>query len=82
MDGVYEKKRPYIKMIIMGAISASLYTFLLLKGDFVVQICAKGGVYAFFPIATAFVFSYVHGGFTSSFWSVLGVDAKKTKGVK
>lgn len=82
MGGSYEKKKPYGKMIIMGVISISLYAVLLLKGDVIVNYCAKGGVYAFLPIITAFVFSYFHGGFTGSFWSVLGVEAKKTKGVK
>lgn len=82
MGGGYEKKKPYGKMIIMGGISVTLYALLLIKGDAIVNYCAKGGVYAFFPIIAAFVFSYFHGGFTGSFWSVLGVEAKKTKGVK
>lgn len=82
MGSSYGKKKPYGKMIIMGAISISLYAVLLIKGDVIVSYCAKGGVYAFLPIIAAFVFSYFHGGFTGSFWSVLGVEAKKTKGVK
>lgn len=82
MGGGYVKKKPYWKMIIMGAISISLYALLLLKGDVIVNYCAKGGVYAVLPIIAAFIFSYFHGGFTGSFWSVLGVEAKKIKGVK
>lgn len=82
MGNGYEKKKPYVKMIIMGVISISLYAVLLIKGDVIVNYCAKGGIYAFFPIIAAFVFSYFHGEFTGSFWSVLGVEAKKIKGVK
>jgi hypothetical protein len=44
---------------------------------------AKGGLYAFLPIAMAFVFSLFHGNFTGCFWSSCGVEAsKKTKEVK
>jgi hypothetical protein len=39
----------------------------------------KGGMYAFLPIVTAFVFSYIHGTFTGHFWTVLGIEAARKK---
>ena len=45
--------------------------------DFVMKYWAKGGVYALLPVATVFAVSYLHGNFTSSFWSALGIEASK-----
>ena len=77
------KKKPYGKMIFMGIISVVLYITLLLKQDIINEYFALGGVYAFLPIATAFIFSFFHGSFTGNFWTVLGIEAaKKRKEVK
>ncbi len=73
------KKKPVAAMIVMGIISVALYATLLLKQDMVNSTFAKGGLYAFLPIITAFVFSYFHGSFTGHFWTVLGVEAAKKK---
>ncbi len=73
------KKKPYGSLIVMGCISVALYAALLLKQDVINRYFALGGLYAFLPIATAFVFSFVHGSFTGSFWTVLGVEAAKKK---
>ena len=35
------------------------------------------GMYAALPVLTAFLFSFVHGAFTGSFWSALGIEASK-----
>ena len=40
------------------------------------------GMYALLPIATAFLFSFVHGSFTSNFWTAFGIEAAKSKGGK
>lgn len=80
--GSYRKKKPYSSMIIMGVISIVLYAALLLNQDVINGTFGKGGMYAFFPIIIAFVFSYFHGGFTGSFWTVVGIEAKKKKEVK
>ena len=79
MSGYNKKKKPYANMIIMGIISIALYGALLLNQDVINNTFGKGGIYAFFPILTAFVFSYFHGAFTGSFWTVLGVEAAKKK---
>ncbi len=74
-----KKKKPYGSMIIMGIVSASLYAVLLLQQDVINKYFAHGGVYSLLPIATAFVFSFFHGSFTGSFWTVMGIEAAKKK---
>ena len=73
------RKKPVGKLIVMGIISIALYSTLLLKQDLVNSTFAKGGMFALLPIITAFVFSYFHGSFTGSFWTVLGIEASKKK---
>jgi len=73
------KKKPYIAAIIMGIASIALYMGLLTQQEVINEYFTKGGVYAFLPIAAAFLFSIVHGNFTGNFWTVLGVEASKKK---
>jgi F0F1-type ATP synthase assembly protein I len=73
------KKKPYGSLIVMGCISIALYAALLLNQDIINRYFALGGTYAFLPIATAFLFSFVHGTFTGNFWTVLGIEAAKKK---
>ena len=73
------KKKPYGAAIILGIISLGLYVGLLTQQEVVNEYFTKGGVYAFMPIAAAFLFSVVHGNFTGNFWTVLGVEASKKK---
>ena len=73
------KKKPVGKMLVMGLISIALDALLLARQDEVNILFGKGGWYAFLPIITAFVFSFVHGSFTGDFWTVLGVEAARKK---
>jgi len=73
------KKKPYGTAIIFGIISVALYVVLLTQQEVVNEYFTKGGVYAFLPIAAAFIVSFVHGNFTGNFWTVLGVEASKKK---
>jgi len=73
------KKKPYGLAIILGILSLGLYVGLLRQQEFVNTYFTKGGMYAFLPIATAFIFSFVHGNFTGNFWTLLGVEASKKK---
>jgi drug/metabolite transporter superfamily protein YnfA len=73
------KKKPISKMLVMGMISLALYGLLLAKQDEVNRVFGQGGWFAFLPIITAFVFSFVHGTFTGDFWTVLGVEAARKK---
>jgi hypothetical protein len=76
-------KRPYAKTVLYGVVSIALYALLLMKQDLVNDTFARGGAFAILPIAMAFLFSYVHGNFTGSFWSSCGIEAsKKCKEVK
>lgn len=73
------RKKPIGKLIFMGIISIVLYTVLLLNQDIANNYFGRGGVYAFLPVAVAFIFSFVHGSFTGNFWTVLGIEAAKKK---
>jgi hypothetical protein len=73
------KKRPVVKMFIMGVVSVALYAALLGNQGAINDHFAKGGWFALLPVLTAFVFSYFHGAFTGHFWTVLGIEASKIK---
>jgi hypothetical protein len=73
------KKKPVGKMFVTGILSIALYAALLANQDVINGIFGKGGFYAFLPIVTAFVFSFIHGAFTGHFWSVLGIEAARKK---
>lgn len=73
------RKKPVGALVVTGIISVALYAALLLKQDLINSTFAKGGLFAFLPIITAFVFSYIHGTFTGHFWTVLGIEAAKKK---
>jgi F0F1-type ATP synthase assembly protein I len=76
------KKKLYGKAILFGLIVSVLYVTLLTHQGLITSNFTRGGLYALLPIATAFIFSFFHGTFTSTFWTVLGVEAKKKKEVK
>ncbi|BAU23264.1 hypothetical protein THC_0879 [Caldimicrobium thiodismutans] len=76
------KKKPVGKFLIYGILSFILYYILLAKQDLITEYFTKGRFYALLPIATAFVFSFIHGNTTDLFWKVLGVEAKKRREVK
>lgn len=73
-----QKKRKALKAaLVFGALSAALYLALFLNQGTVMTYYTKGGMYAALPVMTAFLFSFVHGAFTGSFWSALGIEASK-----
>jgi len=72
--------KPVGKAVFFGALSAALYMLLFVYEEPILTNFARGGFFAFLPILVAFVISYVHGSFTGSFWSVLGVEASKKRG--
>lgn len=76
------KKKPYGKAILFGLLASLLYVVLLTHQGLITANFTRGGLYALLPIATAFIFSFFHGSFTSAFWTVLGIEAKKKKEVK
>lgn len=77
-----KKRKPIGKAVIFGMLSIAIYALLFVYEAPVIDYFARGGVFAFLPIAMAFLVSYVHGSFTGSFWSVLGVEASKKREVR
>jgi len=73
------KKKPVGALLVTGIISIMLYALLLSKQDLINSNFGKGGWFAFLPIVTAFMFSFVHGAFTGHFWTMLGIEAAKKK---
>ena len=76
------RNKAFVSAIVMGVFSIGMYALLFIKQDLVNATFGKGGAYALLPIATAFVFSFVHGSFTGNFWTALGIEAAKSKGGK
>ena len=64
-------------MILFGALSLACYLTLFKHQNWVNTNFSKGGVYAFYPMATAFLFSFIHGAFASHLISVFGLNPKK-----
>lgn len=75
-------KKPVGRMILYGAVSVALYAAVLTHQGIITTYFTRGALYATLPIATAFLFSFVHGGFTNYFWSVLGIEARKSAVVR
>ena len=73
------KKKPIVKMIIMGIISLTAYGIVFTHQDLVTRYFTKGGYYAALPIVAVFFFSFVHGPFANYVLSVLGIEPKKKK---
>jgi hypothetical protein len=65
------------KTIGLGLGAAALYAAVFTNSATVMKYFTKGGIYAALPIATVFVFSFVHGAFASNLWSLLGIEATK-----
>jgi hypothetical protein len=75
-------KKPVGKMLLFGIGSAIIYMALLSYQGLITAYFTRGALYAVLPIAGAFALSYVHGHFTGYFWTVLGIEAKKSAVVK
>jgi hypothetical protein len=73
------RRKPVGKMIVFGFLSIALFTALFSNQEMVSGTFTRGGWYAFLPIVTALLFSFVHGSFTGHFWTVLGVEAARKK---
>jgi hypothetical protein len=71
------KKKPVGKLILYGILSTALYAAMFGSQGTIMAYFTRGSWYAALPIATAFLISFVHGGFTGHFWSVLGIEATR-----
>jgi amino acid permease len=72
-----KKKKPVGKMLAFGIGSTILYALVLSYQGLITAYFTRGALYATLPIASAFAFSFVHGNFTSYFWTVLGIEANQ-----
>ncbi|MDY6991838.1 MAG: hypothetical protein SVR94_04420 [Pseudomonadota bacterium] len=73
------KSSMIIQTVILGLTSGILYFLLYLFNGEILNWSKQGGWYFIVPISIAFIFSFVHGAFTSHFWDLLGVKAKSIK---
>jgi len=71
------KARYAKKALVFGVGAVALYAAVFANADLLMSYCTKGGVFAVVPVATVFLFSYVHGSFTSAFWSALGIEGSQ-----
>ena len=71
------KKKPYVGLVVFGAISLSGYIALITNQQWVNETYTMGGWHAAYPVVTALIFSFIHGAFASNLLSVLGIEAKK-----
>lgn len=82
MAAIESREKTLRKTVVFGAAAAALYAGVFTFADPIMAMVSKGGFNALVPVATVFLFSYVHGNFTSSFWSLMGIEASKTAVVK
>ena len=69
--------RQLTKMVVFGLSVVGLYVLLYLFEDQIMAYSTHGRWYFIIPIIIAFIVSFLHGNFTSYFWDVLGIKAKK-----
>ena len=75
-----QKTLAYIKKTaIYGMLSAVLYAAVFTNTSTLMPFFTAGSYLAALPIATAFLFSFVHGAFASNLWSALGIEATKAQ---
>ncbi|MYL84960.1 hypothetical protein GTA51_17755 [Desulfovibrio aerotolerans] len=68
-------KKPMGKLLLYGLGSVALYAAVYQFQDILLTTSARGGAYTVLPIATVFLFSWIHGTFAGTLWEVLGVTA-------
>lgn len=71
------KKKPYVGVVIFGALSLSGYAALMTHQGWVSETFTMGGWHAAYPVVTAIIFSFIHGAFASKLLTILGIEAKK-----
>jgi len=72
-----KKNKPVGKLVAYGIGSVALYAAVFMFQDVIMANFARGGVHTALPIATVFLFSWVHGTFAGTLWEVLGISAVK-----
>lgn len=73
----HDDRKPVLKTLAFGALTIAMYAAVFTHAEVITTMFARGSLWAAGPIATVFVFSYVHGSFASNLWCVLGINACK-----
>jgi len=74
---VANDKKQVLQLVLTGAGSMLLYLLLFLFEEEIMRATTRtDGLAWLLPVAVAFVFSLVHGAFTSYFWETLGIRGK------
>jgi hypothetical protein len=74
-----ETSKAITNTVLLGLSSALLYLLLYLGAERILEWSEHGHWAITIPIGIAFLFSIVHGAFTSHFWDLLGIKAKSVK---
>jgi hypothetical protein len=69
------KKIATKRAVIYGMAAAGFLAAVFGNSSLVMAYFTKGGIYALLPVATVFIFSFVHGSFASNVWTALGITA-------
>jgi hypothetical protein len=70
-------KQTWFRLAVSGVLSAACYAALFANEQAVMAAFTRtDGLYWLLPVATAFVFSFVHGAFTGYFWEAVGIRAR------
>lgn len=65
------------KTLGLGVATAALYAAVFTNTGSIMGYFTRGGWYAALPLATVFVFSFVHGAFSHHVWEMLGIQAPR-----
>jgi hypothetical protein len=71
------RSREITRLALFGVASMGLYALLFAFEQEILDFTHQGRWTFVVPVAIAFLMSYVHGGFTASFWDWFGIRAKK-----
>ena len=71
------KKTARMKALVFGLASLGLYAATFIFSDTIMSYVAKGHGFGIIPVATVFLFSWVHGTFAGSVWTALGIEASR-----
>ncbi|GAB7078630.1 hypothetical protein [Megalodesulfovibrio paquesii] len=76
------RNRARTKTAVYGLASLALYAAAFIYADPLLNLCKQGKAFAVLPIATVFLFSWIHGNFTGNLWTALGIEASAKKPAK
>jgi F0F1-type ATP synthase assembly protein I len=76
------KKKQLVLIVVLGLLSLASYVAILANQTLITDTFTRGGYYLFFPVMTAFFFSFLHGAFAHNVLSALGIEASKRKASK